>query len=134
MKPSFTLTATFPVTPENLFAAWLSSKEHSAFTGSPAKFSPRIGGKFTAWDGYISGTTVKLVKNKKIIQQWRTTEFSDADPDSLVQLSFEKVKAGTRLTLTHSGIPKGQVQSYRQGWNDFYFAPMKEYFAKAAKA
>ncbi|HMD69195.1 MAG TPA: SRPBCC family protein [Chitinivibrionales bacterium] len=134
MKPSFTLTATFPVPPEKLFAAWLSSKEHSAFTGSPAKVSAKVGGKFTAWDGYISGTNVKLVKNNKIVQRWRTTEFSDTDQDSLVELSFEKVKAGTKLALIHSGIPKGQLQSYRQGWKDYYFAPIKEYFAKIEKA
>ena len=24
-------------------------------TGSPAKVEPRVGGKFTAWDGYITG-------------------------------------------------------------------------------
>jgi activator of HSP90 ATPase len=134
MNHSFTLTAVLPITPEKLFSAWLSSREHSAFTGSPAKISPRVGGKFTAWDGYISGTTVKLVKNKKIVQQWRTTEFSDSDPDSLVELAFEKVKAGTRLTLTHSGMPKGQASSYKDGWKDFYFAPMKDYFVKKSKA
>jgi uncharacterized protein YndB with AHSA1/START domain len=115
MKNSFTISAVFPVAPSKLFAAWLSSKEHSAFTGSPAKISARVGGKFTAWDKYIGGTTTKLVKDKKIVQRWRTTEFPDKSPDSLLTIEFEKVKEGTKLTLTHEEIPEGQASEYRKG-------------------
>lgn len=133
MKQSFTLTATFPVPPEKLFAAWLSSSAHSAFTGSPAKTSAKVGATFSAWDGYISGVNVELVKYKKIVQRWRTTEFGDNDPDSLVKIVLENTPAGTKLSLTQSGIPAGQSSDYKQGWKDFYFSPMKEYFAVAGK-
>jgi len=27
-------------------------------------------------------------------------------------------------------MPEDQAGSYRQGWEDFYFKPMKEYFSK----
>jgi activator of HSP90 ATPase len=130
MKNSFTVSAVFPVPPSTLFAAWLSSKEHSAFTGSPAKISAKVGGKFTTWDGYISGTIIKIIKNKKIFQKCRTTEFPDNSPDSLVTIEFKKVKDGTELVLTHSEIPQGQAQQYKDGWEDFYFKPMREYFSK----
>jgi activator of HSP90 ATPase len=130
MKTSFTVSAVFPIPPANLFASWLSSKEHSAFTGSPAKISAKAGGKFTAWDGYISGTTTQMVKDKKIVQKWRTTEFPDESPDSLVTIEFEKAKIGTKLVLTHIEIPEGQAQEYKQGWEDYYFTPMREYFSK----
>jgi activator of HSP90 ATPase len=130
MKNSFTMTATFPVSPAALFKAWLSSKEHSAFTGSPANISAKVGGKFTAWDGYIYGTTTQMEKDKKIVQKWRTTEFPDNSPDSLVIVEFKKVKGGTDLVLTHSEIPEGQAQQYKQGWEDYYFTPMRDYFSK----
>ena len=32
--------------------------------------------------------------------------------------------------LTHTDLPEGQIESYRQGWEAFYFKPMREYFAK----
>ena len=73
------------------------------------------------------------MKGKKIVQRWRTTEFSDRDPDSLLEITFAKTKEGTKLTLAHSEIPKGQAASYRRGWEEFYFAPMKDYFASEAK-
>jgi activator of HSP90 ATPase len=133
MKNSFTVRAVFPVPPSTLISAWLSSKEHSAFTGSPAKISAKVGGKFTAWEGYISGTTTQMVKDKKIVQKWRTTEFPDNSPDSLLVVEFEKAKDGTKLTLTHQQIPEGQAQQYKQGWEDYYFKPMREYFSKGMK-
>jgi activator of HSP90 ATPase len=130
MQDSFTISAVFPVPPARLFAAWLSSKEHSAFTDSPAKISAKVGGRFTAWDNYICGTTARLVKDRKIVQRWRTTEFPDKSPDSLLTIEFEKVKEGTKLTLTHEEIPEGQASEYRKGWQDFYFKPMKDYFSR----
>jgi activator of HSP90 ATPase len=45
-----------------------------------------------------------------------------------VEILLERMKDGTRLTLRHSNIPEGQAESYKQGWEDFYFKPMKEYF------
>ena len=33
-------------------------------------------------------------------------------------------------TLLHSNIPEGQGQSYEQGWIDYCFVPMKEFFAR----
>ncbi|MFH1183678.1 MAG: SRPBCC domain-containing protein [Chloroflexota bacterium] len=130
MKREFSLAAEFPATPEAVFRAWLSSKGHSGMTGSTAKVEPRVGGKFTAWDGYITGKTLELKPYSRIVQAWRTSEFADTDPDSKIDLKLEAVKGGTRLTLSHSGIPEGQAESYESGWEESYFAPMREYFAK----
>ena len=35
----------------------------------------------------------------------------------------------TRLTLRHTHIPDGQAQQYEEGWRDYYFQPMLEYFS-----
>jgi hypothetical protein len=64
------------------------------------------------------------------VQAWRTTEFSAAHPDSRLELLFEQVEGGTRLTIRHTEVPEGQGASYEQGWIDHYFRPMKEYFAR----
>jgi activator of HSP90 ATPase len=37
---------------------------------------------------------------------------------------------GTKITLTHTNLPEGQGESYKQGWDDFYFTPMRAYFSK----
>jgi activator of HSP90 ATPase len=128
MVESLNLSTVLPGEPEKIYKAWLDSKEHSAFTGSPAEIDGRGGGKFTAWDGYIEGTTLELQPFKRILQAWRTTEFPEASPDSLLEVLFEPAAQGTKLTLVHTNIPDGQSEDYREGWEDFYFAPMQKYF------
>jgi activator of HSP90 ATPase len=130
MKNGFTLSETFNVSASEIYKAWLSSVGHSAITGSPANVDGKIGGKFTAWDGYIFGSTLELTPHQRIVQAWRTSEFPDDAPDSHLEVSFEEVEGKTRVTLTHSNMPEDQVDSYRQGWEDFYFKPMREYFNK----
>jgi uncharacterized protein YndB with AHSA1/START domain len=128
MKKQFTVTTTFPAPPEKVFRAWLSSDGHAAMTGSPAKVEPRVGGKFTAWDGYITGKTLELKPYSRIVQAWRTSEFADTDPDSQIEIVLAAAGKGTKLTLRHSNIPEGQADSYESGWEESYFAPMREYF------
>ncbi|MEW5940865.1 MAG: SRPBCC domain-containing protein [Chloroflexota bacterium] len=126
----FKMIVTLPASPEEIFDAWLSSEGHSRMTGSRAEVRKRLGGQFSAWDGYIWGVTIEMERPGRIVQAWRTSEFSKGDPDSQVEITLEKSKGGTKLSLRHSNIPEGQAENYKQGWKDFYFKPMKEYFKK----
>jgi activator of HSP90 ATPase len=126
----FKMSVTLHAAPEQVFDAWLSGEGHSRMTGSQAKVQKRSGGKFSAWDGYIWGVTLEMERPSRIVQSWRTSEFPKDAPDSRVEILLEKAKAGTKLTLRHSNIPAGQAENYKQGWKDFYFTPMKEYFKK----
>lgn len=127
-QESFTLSAVIAATPAEIYAAWLSSKGHTAMTGSPATATTRVGGKYGAWEGYISGKNQALRKDRKIVQSWRSTEFPKDAPDSVIEVTLEKAARGTKVTLKHSGFPAGQAAAYKQGWKDFYFVPMKKYF------
>lgn len=89
MKNGFTLTTVIPATPAEIYKAWLSTKGHTAMTGSAAKVDGKIGGKFTAWDGYIFGSTLALEPDQRIVQAWRTSEFPDEAPDSLVEITLK---------------------------------------------
>ena len=130
MSNGFKLTAEFPVSPDEIYSAWLSSEGHSGLTGSPATVDGKVGGEFTAWDGYIWGTTIELEPAVKIVQAWRTSEFPDEAPDSRLELLLEPAGGGTRLTLIHTEIPEDQVESYKHGWPESYFEPMQQFFAK----
>jgi activator of HSP90 ATPase len=98
-------------------------------TGATAKVNAKVGGKFEAWDGYITGKNLKLETNKRIVQEWRTSEFSKDDDNSLLEIGFAKAKEGTKLSIKHSNLPEHGMQ-YKQGWVDSYFEPMKDYFKK----
>jgi activator of HSP90 ATPase len=126
---SFKISAQFPIAARELYQAWLDSKQHAGFTGAGAKIVPRVGGRFTAWDGYILGKTLELTPYRRIVQAWRTTDFPNASGDSLVEITLEKVDGGTKLMIKHTGIPEGQGEEYKDGWRLFYFKPMKAYFS-----
>ena len=128
MENGFTLSEIIAAKPAEIYEAWLSSEGHTAMTGSPAKVDGKVGGQFSAWDGYIFGKTLELATDQRIVQTWRTTEFPDDAADSHLEVLLEAVSEGTKITLTHSDMPEDQVDSYRQGWEDFYFKPMKAYF------
>jgi len=130
MKNGFTVSTVIPANASDIYNAWLSSEGHAAMTGNPAKVQGKVGGKFTTWDGYIFGSTLELEPEQRILQTWRTSEFPEDAPDSRLEILFEEVAKGTKLTLIHSDMPEDQVDSYRQGWEDFYFKPMKAYFSK----
>ena len=127
---SFTVSTTLPVKPEQIYDAWLSSEGHSRMTGSPAEVDVKVGGEFQAWDGYIWGKTRIMEPHRRIVQAWRTSEFPEESPDSQVEILLEKVPDGTKITLKHTGIPDGQGDSYKKGWEDFYFTPMRAYFSE----
>jgi len=128
MSYQIKLSAIFPVTPKRIYDAWLNSTEHSLMTGGKATASTKVGGKFTARDGYISGKNLELVPNKRILQSWRSTEFPKDHLDSHLLVKLEEVGSGTKVTFVHSEITEGQGASYKKGWKDFYFTPMKKYF------
>jgi len=124
------VSSTITTSPQKLYKSWLNSKEHSNFTGGEAKINPKVGGKMSAWDGYITGKFVELTANKKIVQTWRSTDFPKTSEDSILTISFDKVDNGSKITLLHTNIPDGQGEGYKKGWKDFYFTPMKKYFKK----
>lgn len=122
------VSALFSVPAERLYDAWLDATEHAAFTGGGATSSPEVGGRHTAWDGYIEGTNLELVRPNKIVQSWRTTEFPDDADESRLEILLVPEGEGTRLILHHTAIPKGQGAQYESGWEEHYFVPMKRYF------
>ncbi|TFH50211.1 MAG: hypothetical protein E4G89_03695 [Methanothrix sp.] len=132
MIVEFQVSDIIPATPDQIYAAWLDSNEHSEMTGSPARISSIVGGKFDAWDGYIRGTNLELEPSRRILQLWRTSEFEDSDKESLLEILFESVEYGTTIKIRHSQLPEHGMQ-YQQGWRDSYFTPMKVYFKKAKR-
>ena len=127
MGIEFVVSTILPATPTEIYDTWMSSEGHSAMTGSPANISPEVGSEFDAWDGYIHGKNINLERGVLIVQTWRTSEFSDSEADSLLEINLKPVGNHTELTLRHSGLPPHGMQ-YKDGWEESYFEPMKMYF------
>ena len=120
--------------PASVYRAFLSSKEHAEFTGSKAKCSARVEGRFTAWDKYISGKNIKLVKDKMIVQEWKTSEWPEGYKPSILKISLKKEGDGTQLRMIQSRVPDSQVDQYDKGWYESYWEPLKQYFHTKAQS
>src|SRR5271154_3528626 len=94
-------TVLLPGTPRQVYDALMTSKGHRAFTGATARISPRVGGTFMAWGGYIHGTNLELSPGKTIVQSW-----VPSDPTwpkghaSKVRFDLSPTPRGTRVKFT----------------------------------
>jgi activator of HSP90 ATPase len=127
MIKEFTVSTIIRAPAKKIYDAWLNSEGHARMTGGSATVSDVVGAEFEAWDGYIHGKNLVLESGKRIVQSWRTTEFSGEEEDSQIEVMFEKAERGTKVTIHHTKLPPHGKQ-YKQGWIDNYFEPMKKYF------
>ncbi|MGO9702268.1 MAG: SRPBCC domain-containing protein [Xanthobacteraceae bacterium] len=134
MPYTFTLTATIPASPEEIYEAWLDSLGHSEMTFGEANMSGQVGAEVSAWDGYISGRNLELIPGERIVQSWRTTEFADEHEDSVISIVLTEVGDGTLLTLEHSNVPDDKRSYEEGGWQSHYFEPMVAYFTGLRRA
>jgi len=104
-------TKFIPAKPAEVYDAFMKAKIHTAFTGSRATCNHKIGGKFTAWDGYITGKNLELKKGKLIVQQWKTTEWPKGYSPSILSFSFKQVKGGTQVRMVQSNVPASQAKT-----------------------
>ena len=123
-------TEWLPAKPVQVYDAFVNARKHAEFTGAAATCEPVVGGAFTAWDGYISGTNLELELGRKIVQEWKTSEWPEGCGPSTIEFRFIPKDDGTEVAMVHSGVPVSQVEAYRQGWVDYYWNPLKKYFAR----
>lgn len=123
----FEIREQFNASPQDIYDAWLDGEKHTAMTGGEASGTATVGTEFTAWDGYIFGKNLELENGRRIVQEWRTTEFSEEEASSKIEILLTEIEGGTELTLIHTEVPDGQ-SDYKTGWVDHYFNPMKVYF------
>ena len=109
--------------PAQLYSTYLDSKKHGAVFGGKASINPKVGGRFSAFSGGLSGKILHLVRNEAIIQTWRSSGWSKTIPDSVLILTFSKIRKGTQLNMVHANVPDKDVSGVRKGWKNFYWKP-----------
>jgi activator of HSP90 ATPase len=123
-------TVNLPGTPSEVYAALMTTKGHIAFSAAPAKISPKVGGKFMAWGGYIHGKNLKLAPGKMIYQTWVPSDPTwPAGHESRVRYNLAATPRGTRVTFTHSRVPVEHVGHLSSGWKKSYWDPLRKYLS-----
>ena len=126
-------SVTFKATPHQVYEALMDSRKHAQFTGDAASISRKVGGKIMAYGGYITGTNLELVPDKKIVQTWHAADWPEGHTSRVTFRLTPAEGGGAHLTFTHSGVPDEHYKAIKQGWIDNYWTPMKAMLEKGTE-
>ena len=130
MPRNVTMAAVLPKAPSRLYSMYLDPQQHAAFTGAPVKIAARVGARFAAFGGALSGTILQLVPNRLIVQSWRSTQFGKRDIDSTLVLSFWPDPGGGRIELTQVNVADSDFAGVSEGWSKYYWKPWRAYLTR----
>jgi activator of HSP90 ATPase len=111
--------------PRTVYDLIMVSRQHASLSREKAVISQRVGGRFSAWNGHITGFNLALRPGRKIVQAWRATGWWP-DHYSVATFDFQKTPRGTRVTFTQVGIPPHRYSGHSRGWIETYWTPMQE--------
>lgn len=116
--------AAFKADPREIYEVLMDSKKHSRFTESEARISRKVGGKVSAYDGWVEAYNLELVPNKKIVQKWRGADWPKGHY-SIAKFVLKKTKTGTTLAFTQTSVPIDVYDDIKDGWKEHYWEKMK---------
>jgi len=114
---------------KDVYSLYMDEKKHSQATGAPAKISHKEGSTFSAYNGFITGRNLRLVKNKLIVQSWRGKDWKNSDLDSTFIISLQQTGKNVELQAVHANIPDKHAKGIDKGWYEFYWEPWKKFLA-----
>ena len=121
-----------PASPAQLYRMYLNSKTHTAMTGQKVRISRRVGEKFSAFNGMITGRNLLIIPNNMIVQAWRAKSWKKSDPDSILVLTFHKAPGGAKISLVHVNVPSHDYRGVTKGWANYYWKPWRAYLKRKA--
>ena len=126
MTKTINQTVTFLTRPSRVYDALMESELHSEFTKQKAVISKKVGGKIFAFDGWVKGVNKELVRNAKIVQKWRESDWPKGVYSEATFLLKQMKNGTTKLYFTHKDVPEKFVKDIRKGWKEHYWKPMKK--------
>lgn len=108
---------------EDVFTALTDRHHIEEWSGDIADMDARTGGKFSLWNGNIVGKNIEVSKNK-ILQEWKEETW---DEYSRVSMKLYENGNATYVELLHKDIPGETFSHIGEGWDDYFFGPLKEY-------
>jgi activator of HSP90 ATPase len=117
-------------TVSTLYNFYMDAKQHCLVTEAPAKIQKKVGAKFSAYGDYCFGKNLQLIPDTLIVQSWIANDWDKAEPESTFILFFEQSDNDAVVYMTHVNVPESQYKSLKQGWDDFYWKPWKQFLKK----
>ncbi|MBI4019505.1 MAG: SRPBCC domain-containing protein [Candidatus Aenigmarchaeota archaeon] len=115
----------FNASSHEIFEMLMDSEKHSFFTDDKASISRKVGGKISAYGGYIEGKNLEIIPDKKMVQEWRAIDWDDGIW-SIITFEFKASGRGCKLIFTQEGVPDNQFKEISKGWKEHYWDRMKK--------
>lgn len=115
----------FKCTASDLYNALTDQNMVRAFTTSDAQVDATKGGKFVLFGGNVTGSFTELIKDKKIVMQWRFRNWPE-EHYSLVTLDLEQRDDCTIIKLNQTGVPSTEYEKTQEGWKNYYWRSIKQ--------
>jgi uncharacterized protein YndB with AHSA1/START domain len=116
--------------PDDVYDAFMDPEKHADFTEDKASGSEEVGGKYSAYGGYISAKNIELVRGRRIVQEWTTSEWPNGARPSILTITLKTVPEGTEIEMVHSLVPFEQADDYEEGWKEHYWDKLVKYLQK----
>ena len=115
-------------TAEDIFTALTNPLTIEIWSGASAVMEPVAGSEFSLWDGDITGVNIEIEPGVKIVQEWYFEEEEGILPTekSIVTIKLHSKGNSTDVELLHVNIPDEAFDNIAEGWDNYYFKPLKE--------
>ncbi len=110
--------------PQEIYMALTNAKSIELWTGDKVEMTTEPGSEFSLWGGSICGKNIEFEENQKLVQEWY---FGEQPDSSIVTIILHPHKKGTSVELRHTNIPLKDYEDFANGWDEYYFAGIKEF-------
>lgn len=117
------VTERIRATPDQVFDYLVQPDKLVRWMGQEVRIDPQPGGEFwinVTGDDIARGTYVDVDRPNRVVVTWGW-EGSEHVPPGSSTVSFQLTADGdeTVVELVHSGLPGGQADEHRTGWNHY---------------
>ncbi|OUR88067.1 hypothetical protein A9Q85_03740 [Cycloclasticus sp. 44_32_T64] len=120
----------FKCSAKRIFDALTKVNDFAELTGAPTEIDANAGGQFSCFGGMITGMTIEVVPNKRLVQAWKVADWEEG-VYSIVRFDLVEInKSESMLVFDHTGFPEEHKEDLVQGWYQWYWEPMKTYLEK----
>jgi uncharacterized protein (TIGR03086 family) len=121
MNTVYTSSVDLPVTPEEAFALVTEPERLRRWSSVCAAVDLRAGGawRWQVTPGHAAGGTIREVDpGRRVVLGWGWLGDDALPPDaSTVTVTVEPADGGSRVTLTHEGLPtQAKIDGHAEGW------------------
>lgn len=117
------VAATLSAPPEDVFDILMSSEKHSELTGATSSIEPEVGGRFSYFDGGVSGVLEDVEPHRRIVQTLRAADWPEGHRTS-VTCRLEPLADGqrTQVQVLEEAVPADHLDDVLAGWQGYWEA------------